>query len=290
MKGDGVPDVTSSQLAVLLRPEHLTRVVDIGANPIDGDPPYKPLLARRLCRVVGFEPQPEALARLDAAKSDLETYLPHAVGDGQRRTLHICAASGMTSLLEPDAHVLSHFPGLADWARVLDRRQVDTVALSAVPEIGGIEMLKMDLQGGERAVLEGAGDTLAETVCIQLEVSFVPLYKGQAPYGEMDLALRARGFIPHMMASTSRRMILPLRGPDVYAALNQLVEGDAVYVRNFLEPDGMTAEQLKHLVLIAHYCYRSFDLALNGLHHLARRGAVPADAPAQYMGIVQAGG
>nr|WP_245327991.1 FkbM family methyltransferase [Xanthobacter flavus] len=268
----------------------MTRVVDIGANPIDGDPPYKPLLARRLCRVIGFEPQPEALARLDAAKSDLETYLPHAVGDGQRRTLHICAASGMTSLLEPDAHVLSHFPGLADWARVLDRRQVDTVALSAVPEIDGIEMLKMDLQGGERAVLEGAGDTLAETVCIQLEVSFVPLYKGQAPYGEMDLALRARGFIPHMMASTSRRMILPLRGPDVYAALNQLVEGDAVYVRNFLEPDGMTAEQLKHLVLIAHYCYRSFDLALNGLHHLARRGAVPADAPAQYMGIVQAGG
>ena len=290
MKGDGVPDVTSSQLAALLRPEHLTRVVDIGANPIDGDPPYKPLLARRLCRVVGFEPQPEALARLNAAKSDLETYLPHAVGDGQRRTLHICAASGMTSLLEPDAHVLSHFPGLADWGRVLDRRQVDTVALSAVREIDGIEMLKMDLQGGERAVLDGAGETLAETVCIQLEVSFVPLYKGQASYGEMDLALRARGFIPHMMASTSRRMILPLRGPDVYAALNQLVEGDAVYVRNFLEPDGMTAEQLKHLVLIAHYCYRSFDLALNGLHHLARRGAVSADAPGRYMGIVQAGG
>ncbi len=290
MKGDGVPDVTSSQLAGLLRPEHLTRVVDIGANPIDGDPPYKPLLARRLCRVVGFEPQPEALARLNTAKSDLETYLPHAVGDGQRRTLHICAASGMTSLLEPDAHVLSHFPGLADWGRVLDRRQVDTVALSVVPEIDGIDMLKMDLQGGERAVLEGASDTLAETVCIQLEVSFVPLYKGQASYGEMDLALRARGFIPHMMASTSRRMILPLRGPDLYAALNQLVEGDAVYVRNFLEPDGMTAEQLKHLVLIAHYCYRSFDLALNGLHHLARRGAVPADAPAQYMRIVQAGG
>ncbi|WP_197024070.1 FkbM family methyltransferase [Xanthobacter sp. 126] len=186
-------DATRSQLALLLRPEHLTRVVDIGANPIDGDPPYKPLLARRLCRVVGFEAQPEALARLDAAKSDLETYLPHAIADGQRRTLHVCAASGMTSLLEPDPHVLSHFPGLAEWGRVLERREIDTVALSAVPEIDGIEMLKMDLQGGERAVLDGAGDTLAEAVCIQLDVSFVPLYKGQATYGEMDLALRARG-------------------------------------------------------------------------------------------------
>lgn len=283
-------DVAPSPLALLLRTDHLTRVVDIGANPIDGDPPYKPLLARRLCRVVGFEPQPEALARLNAAKSDLETYLPHAIADGQNRTLHVCAASGMTSLLEPDPHVLSHFPGLGDWGRVLERRQIDTVALSAVPEIDGVEMLKMDLQGGERAVLDGAGDTLSEAVCIQLEVSFVPLYKGQETYGDMDLALRARGFIPHMMASTSRRMILPMRGPDVYTALNQLVEGDAVYVRNFLQPEAMTTEQLKHLVLIAHYCYRSFDLALNGLHHLAQRGAVPADAAGQYLRIVQTGG
>lgn len=265
-------------------------MVDVGANPIDGDPPYKPLLARRLCRVVGFEPQADALARLDAAKSDLETYLPHAVADGRRHTLRICAASGMTSLLEPDPAVLSHFPGLGEWGHVRERREIDTVALAAIPEIDGIDLLKMDLQGGERAVLEGAGDTLSDTVCIQLEVSFVPLYRDQPTYGEMDLALRARGFIPHMMASVNRRMILPMRGPDAFAAINQLVEGDAVYVRSFLAPGAMTSEQLKHLALIAHYCYRSFDLALNCLHHLAQRGAVPGDAAGQYMRIVQSGG
>ncbi len=57
----------------LLRPERLTAIVDIGANPIDGDPPYKSMLQVRLCRVVGFEPQPEALAALNARKSDHET-------------------------------------------------------------------------------------------------------------------------------------------------------------------------------------------------------------------------
>ncbi len=37
----------------LLNAERLTEVVDIGANPIDGDPPYKPMLQAGLCRVTG---------------------------------------------------------------------------------------------------------------------------------------------------------------------------------------------------------------------------------------------
>ncbi len=41
----------------LLKPQRITEIVDIGANPIDGDPPYKRLLEYRLCRVTGFEPQ-----------------------------------------------------------------------------------------------------------------------------------------------------------------------------------------------------------------------------------------
>ena len=39
-------------------------VVDIGANPIDGDPPYRLLLDTGLCTVTGFEPQRQALAEL----------------------------------------------------------------------------------------------------------------------------------------------------------------------------------------------------------------------------------
>jgi hypothetical protein len=41
----------------LLKPQRVTEIVDIGANPIDGDPPYKPILrAVEICRVTGFEP------------------------------------------------------------------------------------------------------------------------------------------------------------------------------------------------------------------------------------------
>src|SRR5437016_7086753 len=82
----------------LLRPERLTAVVDVGANPIDGDPPYKPMLAKGLCTVIGFEPQADALAELDRRKGPRECYLPYAIGDGREHVLHVCRERGMSSL------------------------------------------------------------------------------------------------------------------------------------------------------------------------------------------------
>ena len=77
------------------------KIVDIGANPLDGTPPYEVMLRSGDADIVGFEPNPEALAELNTKKGPTETYLPYAVGDGRRHTLHFCQAPGMTSLLEP---------------------------------------------------------------------------------------------------------------------------------------------------------------------------------------------
>src|SRR5260221_7818888 len=64
-----------------LEPDRLTAIVDVGANPIDGAPPYQPMLDRQLCTVVGFDPQAAAFELLQD-RGPLETYLPYAVGDG----------------------------------------------------------------------------------------------------------------------------------------------------------------------------------------------------------------
>ena len=90
----------------------LTHVVDIGANPIEGTPPYKPLLDAELCRVTGFEPQASALAELNRKKGAYETYLPYAVGDGREHSLNLCAYSGWTSLFVPSAAALEVFLSL----------------------------------------------------------------------------------------------------------------------------------------------------------------------------------
>src|SRR5882672_9096561 len=83
-------------LTAILAPSRHTAIVDVGANPIDGEPPYIAMLAAGLCKVVGFEPQAAALARLNRTKGPHELYLPYALADGTERTLHVCELEGMT--------------------------------------------------------------------------------------------------------------------------------------------------------------------------------------------------
>jgi FkbM family methyltransferase len=267
----------------LVRPAHLTTVVDIGANPIDAAPPYKSMLEKRLCRVIGFEPQPDGLAALNARKSDLETYLPYAIGDGTCTTLKVCRIPGMTSLLKPDPVALHHFPAFAQWGEVVREVPIATRRLDDIAEIDAVDLLKMDVQGAELKVLKGGVKRLKDVVAIQTEISFIPIYHGQPAFGEIDGELRGAGFVPHTFAALNKRMIAPMVAQTPHQALNQLLEADIVYVRDFTRPERMSTEQLKHLAMVAHHCYGSFDLAANCLYHLVKVGAVSPDAMQRYV-------
>jgi len=274
-------------LSRLLRPQRLTAVVDIGANPIDGAPSYQPMLDKELCTVTGFDPQPAALDLL-RDRGPFETYLPYAVGDGSVQTLHVCSAPGMSSFLKPDAASLALFPLFAEFGKVVGTQQMETRPLDTITEIVAVDFLKMDVQGSELAILRSGREKLAEAVAIQTEVSFVPLYENQPPIGLLDLELRAQGFIPHALVELKEWIIAPLvvnRNPR--QALNQLLEADMVYVRDLRTAKSWTDEQLKHLALIAHHCYRSFDLTLFCLLELEARGSVPSGVQDHYLRMLQ---
>jgi FkbM family methyltransferase len=274
----------SDPLFNLLRPERLTAVVDIGANPIESTPPYKPMLDSRLCTVVGFEPQPDGWEKLNTQKSDLETYLPYAVGDGAAGMLKVCHAPGMSSLFDPEPRTLICFPGFPIFGKVVKEIPVQTRTLDSIAEITALDHLKIDVQGSELAVFLNGSAKLARATSIQTEVSFLPLYAGQPVFGEIDLALRALGFVPHMFSHLKKAMILPLYfSHDMFNGLNQLLEADIVYVRDFTQADKMDSEQLKHLALVAHHCYQSYDLTTNCINHLATRGVLPSDAVSRYL-------
>ena len=177
----------------LLSPQRLTDVVDVGANPIEGEPPYTPMLAAGLCRVTGFEPQEEALLELQTKKGPNERYLPYAVGDGDAHTLNICRASGMTSLLEPDPATLGLFEGFKRWGEVIGRVPLQTRRLDDISEIQHLDFLKIDIQGGELAVLKGGKAKLTEAVAVQTEISFVTLYKNQPGLEKSTWSCAARG-------------------------------------------------------------------------------------------------
>ena len=268
----------------LISPERHTEVVDIGANPIDGEPPYKVMLEAGLCRVTGFEPQETALAELLRKKGPNERYLPHAIGDGATHTLRICRASGMTSLFEPDPAVLDLFQALKPLAEVIQKTELTTHKLDQVDAIAHIDLLKIDIQGGELAAFRSGREKLSHAVAVQTEVSFVTLYRDQPTLGDIDLELRSQGFVPHCFAAVKRWPIAPcVINNNPRQPLNQLLEADLVYVRDVSRSAAMTDEQLKHLALIAHHCYKSIDLALRCLLLLEQRGTLPAGTQQAYL-------
>jgi len=143
-----------------LVPGRLTEIIDIGANPIDGDPPYKAMLKAGLCRVTGFEPQERALAELEARRGPNERYLPYVIADGNLHALHICRHSGLTSLLEPNGLVTGLYRDLGPNSEVIERRGgVQTRRLDDLTEVERIDLLKIDVQGSELVIFSERSKT-----------------------------------------------------------------------------------------------------------------------------------
>lgn len=271
----------------LLRLDRLTEVVDIGANPIDSEAPYRPLLAEGLCRVTGFEPQQEALAKLNAAKSANETYLPYAVGDGAAKTLNLCRHSGWSSTLTPSETSLGVFSAYARNATVVGTAAIETRRLDDIAEIERIDFLKIDIQGGELDVFRHGRKKLSETVMLQTEVSFVNLYDDQPSLGDVDRELRAQGFLPHHIPMLKKGIIAPfLLNNDPWHTLNQILDADFVYVRDFRDPTNLADERLKQLGLVAHALYGSYDLSYRCVLILEERGAIAAGSGQRYIDLV----
>ena len=271
----------------LVRSSRPSTIIDIGAAPIDGHPPYKEMLDYGLCTVTGFEPRAGALAKLEEAKGPLERYLPHVVGDGREHRLKITAARGMTSLLTPDENQLRLFNGFPVWGSVIDEVDVQTHRLDDL-DIDEFDMLKIDVQGAELMVFQHGRERLREAVAVHTEVSFVPLYLGQPTFGEVDVELRAQGFVPHSMPDLKQWAIAPTTfGDNIYNPGNQLLEADIVYVRDIAHPEQMTSDQLAHLAMIAFHIYGSVDLAVFCLIELRQRGRAPEDAVEQLMQLFE---
>jgi FkbM family methyltransferase len=251
------------------------KIVDIGANPLtDGAAPYERLLRAGDADVIGFEPNPDALAKLDQIKGPTETYLPYAIADGQRRTLN-CQAPGMTSLLTPNRQVLELFHGFPEWGTVIGTEEVDTKRLDDIDETAGIDMVKIDIQGGELMALSHAEERLKTTLVIQTEVEFLPMYENQPLFSDVDLFLRKQGFMLHRFYPAVSRVMRPLLVENnIYAGLSQLFWADAIFIKDITRLDVLGDQQLLKMAAILHDCYGSIDVVLRLLaEHDTRTGS-----------------
>lgn len=259
-------------LTSALSPSRRLRICDVGANPLSV-PPYQGLLDDGIAEVYGFEPNLEAFEKLQTSKGTHETYFPNAVGAEGERTLYLHPKSGFSSLFPLDGDRLRRI-GKEHLERKDDivELPVSTIPLDKVKGLPEIDVLKMDVQGAEKEVLEGGTVRLASALAIVTEVRFYQLYRGEPTFGDLDVLLRAMGFRLHKFLFTKSVML-----PHAHEAqtvrknlTSQLLDGDAVYLRDN-DLDTLGDDAAIHLAFIADAIADAPDLALGCLDLLAAR-------------------
>ena len=209
-------------------------VVDVGANVGAWSEAVLTLVAPR--QIIAVEPDPQAFAQLKARLGGRPNVrlVQVAVGaqNGQA-PFHVMHNSQWSSLLPlRHADVREHYQGNDD-VKVL--REVQTVQVDVkrlddlLRDVPAVSLLKVDIQGGEMALLDGARDTLARTQAVMLETNFVSHYEGDALFDTLHQRMtREFGFHLHRYA----RPTYGCEGGD-----GRLLYADAVYVNDAVRQD-----------------------------------------------------
>jgi FkbM family methyltransferase len=194
------PLLTRESLALARILEHhgITVVLDVGANVGQ--------YATRLRhggwdgRIVSFEPLPAAHAALSAAAADdpaWEIAPPVALGaEAGTVALNISAESDMSSVLpfRPEMAELLDSAAFTDRATVPQER-LDTLFDRHVGAQDRV-FLKIDTQGTEPAVLDGASGVLDRICGLQIELAIVTVYQGEVGWRDAVDRIGKLGFTP----------------------------------------------------------------------------------------------
>ncbi|MEE9387232.1 MAG: FkbM family methyltransferase [Paracoccaceae bacterium] len=264
--------------------DRLTDVVDIGANPLD-DPPYKPLLDAKLCRVHGFEPQPEAFEKLQQTKSDLETYYDCAVGNGKKQTLNIYQQSGLSSVFELDMESIEFLGRSKRAATLREQVPLTTRRLDKIDGITNIDLLKIDVQGAESMIFDSGKSKLKDAVAVVTELRFFPLYYDEKLQDAQINRLAAFGLMFHKLLFVKSKMISNSQAARLRprALQTQAIDGDAVFVKDLRDPDKISDAQLGHLAMLSDAVFASYDLTIRCIDLLALRKKISDSLAAEYV-------
>jgi len=105
-----------------------------------------------------------------------------------------------------------------------DRIDVDQIRIDEFLSGIKINILKLDLQGYELEALKGCEKMISDIKVVMTEIAFVPLYRNQALFSDIDIYLRDHNFRLYNLYELWTQMD------------GQLTAGDAIYLnQNFIE-------------------------------------------------------
>ena len=176
------------------------QILDIGAMVVEEKKaPYDSISG--MSTIFGFEPDKEECEKLNYESENNEVYFPYFIGDGTVGTFRKCNQNMTSSFYEPDTELLKKFQYLEELTKVKVRTEEKTKRLDFFEEIVDADYLKVDAQGSEVDIFNGAEKLLTDSILVvHTEVCFIPLYKRQPLFAEIDQSLREKGFLFHKFA------------------------------------------------------------------------------------------
>jgi FkbM family methyltransferase len=199
-------------LAAILMEQEINLTYDVGANLGQFAQSTREIGYKG--RIVSFEPLTDAYQKLClAAKNDPWWIVAPRMALGSASgeiEVHV-ARNGVSSSVLPilSAHTQAE-PASA-------YTQVEKVRLNRLDDVYPLSkndnlLLKIDVQGYEKAVLEGAASVLKDCRAVIVEMSLVPLYEGQPLALELwdymaRLGFQARYFKPGFSDPRSKRLL-----------------------------------------------------------------------------------
>jgi FkbM family methyltransferase len=183
-----------------LLPGPLATVVHVGAHAGEEVDAYRRHGAHRIILVEANPISYDALIRSFGSDHDVEV-VHAAVTDHhgtERLLLHTNAHGGMESASLLPMKRLGEIVSTLHTERAVDvpATTLDALLDSLGVESGEVELLVVDVQGAELAVLRGASLTLRAVPAVLTEVALIELYEGAAREEDIERVLAEAGFTP----------------------------------------------------------------------------------------------
>ena len=240
-------------------------IIEIGALQIDSkkEPFYELLEYFPSSRIYGFEIEKEVCDKMNLESLKQITYYPYALGKtNEKRKLYITQHPMCSSLYKPNEDLNKLYNNL-EVTKLIKESEIETISLDFFAEkyeVIDIDFIKIDVQGSELDIFQGAAKSLQNVLQIVCEVEFIPLYENQPLFGDVCNLLKKNDLIFNKFLGLAGRSLKPIMLNNNPNLASQHMWSDAIFIKDIQKLENTSNEKLIKLSLLA-CVYNSYDLS-----------------------------